>query len=104
MTTHRHPDAAEIADDVARLIADVAQLGPAVRHAFLAETFHRWPKTMRSLAGAAMGRYGGRKSSPAKTKAVRENAAKGGRPRKPRDPQLDGLMAYVPTVAAPFLL
>ena len=33
-----------------------------------------------ALAAAALGRRGGRKTSPAKTKAVRENAKKGGRP------------------------
>lgn len=36
-----------------------------------------------SAAAAAMGRKGGRAKSPAKTKAVRENAKLGGRPRKP---------------------
>jgi len=37
---------------------------------------------MMSAAAAILGRRGGKSTSPAKQKAVRENGKKGGRPRK----------------------
>jgi len=40
------------------------------------------PKSDLSVAAALMGRRGGSISTPAKTKAARENGKLGGRPRK----------------------
>jgi hypothetical protein len=42
-----------------------------------------WEETVKNPHAVILGRKGGKATSLAKTKAVRENGKKGGRPKKP---------------------